>query len=626
MKETSFIKQNKQKWYKFEQMYQQNRRDPDELSRLFIELTDDLSYARTHYPKRSVRVYLNGLAQKVYDRLYRKRRESFRRVGRFWTRSLPLEMYRAKGAMLTAFIVMAIGFVIGWISTIDDPYFLDIIAGDGRVAYEEECIADNKPISVYQTQDESSMFFELVTNNMRVAFTAFVLGILISVGTGFFMVYNGILLGSFLAWYKTAGYLTVAMLTVWLHGVFEISAIIIAGAAGITLGNSILFPGSMSRAQSLLLGAKRGMKIMIGLSPFMISAGFIEAFVSRFGPDMHPAINVLIIGVSFLIILFYFVVYPIIVARKENFDPKLEENPIFIQEKKIEWYRLRTFQDIFNDTFVFYRKGLALFGKAFIFILVGSCVTVYFAFAQSEYYDYQLEWYEKVWVAFSMGEFFNPAIFGAHALLLASNFVAVYHALWVYKRKEHEQEEFRYWPSFFRFYGRHILRALPVALMLLGAAAFVPWFILLLMVFVVPLVFNWALPGIMENKKFFPGISRGMQIAGKSWMSGVGIFCVFLLPTILAAFCPTMIVELFKTEVLGWFIETQTEQPDFIYNVVDGSYYAVIFHFILPLFTLAFGFLYFGTVEKEEAYGMFERLKTFGKKSRVYETADEGTY
>ena len=65
MKETSFIKQNKEKWYKFEQMYQQNQRDPDELSRLFIELTDDLSYARTHYPKRSVRVYLNGLAQKV---------------------------------------------------------------------------------------------------------------------------------------------------------------------------------------------------------------------------------------------------------------------------------------------------------------------------------------------------------------------------------------------------------------------------------------------------------------------------------------------------------------------------------------------------------------------------------
>ena len=73
MKETSFIKQNKEKWHKFEQMYHQNKKDPDELSSLFVELTDDLSYARTHYPKRTVRVYLNGLAQKVYNQLYRKK-------------------------------------------------------------------------------------------------------------------------------------------------------------------------------------------------------------------------------------------------------------------------------------------------------------------------------------------------------------------------------------------------------------------------------------------------------------------------------------------------------------------------------------------------------------------------
>ena len=298
MKETSFIKQNKQKWYKFEQMYQQNRRDPDELSNLFIELTDDLSYARTHYPKRSVRVYLNGLAQKVFDRLYRKRRDSFRKVITFWTTSVPLEMYRAKGTVLTSFIVMAIGFIIGWISTVDDPYFLDVISESSRVAYEEECIAENKPISVYQTQDETSMFFDLVTNNMRVAFIAFVLGMLISIGSGFFMLYNGILLGSFLSFYQYKGYLMVAMMTVWLHGVFEISAIIIAGAAGITLGNSILFPGSMSRSQSMLIGAKRSMKMMIGLTPFMIGAGFIEAFISRFGPDMHWGINILIIGVN----------------------------------------------------------------------------------------------------------------------------------------------------------------------------------------------------------------------------------------------------------------------------------------------------------------------------------------
>lgn len=234
MKETSFINQNKEKWYKFEKMYQQNQRDPDELSRLFIELTDDLSYARTHYPKRSVRVYLNGLSQKVYNKMYRGQRESFKAFWRFWTVSLPLEMYRARTALLISFIVMGIGAVIGIISTLDDPDYLNTIA-PGRVMYEEECIAKDKPISVYQYDGETSMFFELVINNIRVAFMTFVMGILAAVGTGFFLFYNGILLGTFITFYHTKGLLAVCMLTIWLHGSFEIPAIIIAGAAGFTL-------------------------------------------------------------------------------------------------------------------------------------------------------------------------------------------------------------------------------------------------------------------------------------------------------------------------------------------------------------------------------------------------------
>ncbi len=625
MKETSFIKQNKEKWYRFEQMHQQNRKDPEELSKLFTELTDDLSYARTHYPKRSVRVYLNGLAQKVYDRLYRKRREPIKRVFRFWTTSLPLEMYRAKGALLTSFIIMAIGFVIGWISTIDDPMFLNVIEAN-RVEYEEECIAEGKPISVYQTQDETSMFFMLVQNNLRVAFTAFVFGLLVSVGTGFFMLYNGILLGSFLAWYKTAGYLSVAMLTIWLHGVFEISAIIIAGAAGITLGNSILFPGSMSRGQSVIMGAKRGMKMMIGLSPFMIAAGFIEAFVSRYGPDMHWAANMGIILVSFIIIIFYFVIYPIIVARKHNFDPKLEENPIYVKQKKIEWYRLRSFADVFNDTFVFYRKGFALFGKALVLVMISSILTVYMAFTMTEYYDYNLEWFDKASIVFSFWGDFNPWIFAAHTLLFATNFSAVYHALKVYKSGEYEQENFRYWRSFILFYGPNVLRTIVPAALFMAAIALTPWPAHFLVIFLVPMIFNWALAGSMEDKNYFDGIGRGFKIAGKSWMTGIGIFWLSLLPAALALFCPTLIIELFKTEVLSWFIETQVDKPDFVYNVVDGSYYTIMLHMVVPIFTLTYAFLYFNTVEREEAHGLFNRMKLFGTRSRVYETQDEGSY
>ena len=71
MRERKFIEQNKQKWREFERTLESNRKDPDKLSNLFVQITDDLSYSRTFYPNRSVRVYLNNLAQKVFYSIYK---------------------------------------------------------------------------------------------------------------------------------------------------------------------------------------------------------------------------------------------------------------------------------------------------------------------------------------------------------------------------------------------------------------------------------------------------------------------------------------------------------------------------------------------------------------------------
>ena len=66
MRETNFIKQKKDKWIELERTIQQVNPDPDKLNDLFVQITDDLSYSRTFYPNRSVRVYLNGLAQQIF--------------------------------------------------------------------------------------------------------------------------------------------------------------------------------------------------------------------------------------------------------------------------------------------------------------------------------------------------------------------------------------------------------------------------------------------------------------------------------------------------------------------------------------------------------------------------------
>ncbi|MDH5598759.1 MAG: stage II sporulation protein M, partial [Cyclobacteriaceae bacterium] len=110
------------------------------------------------------------------------------------------------------------------------------------------------------------------------------------------------------------GLLLESALTIWIHGTIEIASIIIAGGAGILAGNSILFPGTYTRMDSFRKGMNQGLKIVIGLIPLFIIAGFLESFVTRLF-DMPYILKGLIIGASLYFVLFYFVFYPIKVNK-----------------------------------------------------------------------------------------------------------------------------------------------------------------------------------------------------------------------------------------------------------------------------------------------------------------------
>src|SRR5690606_15344093 len=97
----------------------------------------------------------------------------------------------------------------------------------------------------------------------------------------YFLFYNGVMLGSFQYFFHQRGLLMESALTIWIHGTLEITAIVIAGGAGIVMGNSILFPGTYSRTESLMRGARRGVKIVLGMIPIFLVAAFLESFVTR---------------------------------------------------------------------------------------------------------------------------------------------------------------------------------------------------------------------------------------------------------------------------------------------------------------------------------------------------------
>ncbi|PIE49418.1 MAG: hypothetical protein CSA39_02755 [Flavobacteriales bacterium] len=311
MREVAFVKKNKDRWQLFEDVLSNKKNlDPDRLSELYVEITDDLSYAKTFYPTSNTVVYLNSIASKAHQKIYKTKKESKNRLVSFFKTEFPLLFYKYQRQLLISFLVFAFFSVVGMFSASNEGDFMRYILGDAYVNMTLENIEKGDSMAVYKQEGQGFMAIGITINNIRVAITAFVFGILLSVGTLYVMMQNGIMLGSFLYFFYDKGFLWESSRTIWIHGTIEISAIIVSGCAGLVLGNGLLFPGTYSRLESFKRSAKDGLKILLSTIPFFIVAGFLEGFVTRH-TEMPDGLAIFIIVASLFAMLFYYVYYPI---------------------------------------------------------------------------------------------------------------------------------------------------------------------------------------------------------------------------------------------------------------------------------------------------------------------------
>ena len=306
MREALFLKQNKERWQQYERVPSS---DPDELAERFVQLTDDLAYARTFYPKSKTVSYLNGLASHFHLAIYKNRKEKSNRFVDFWVTELPLTLARYQRQLLYAFLFFMVFFLIGWLSARYDENFVRLILGDDYVNMTIENIEKGDPFGVYKSRDSLMMFLTIAFNNIQVSFWVYVLGIFAGVWTVYLLFTNGIMLGSFEYFFFSKGLGLKSLVVIFVHGTIEISAIIIAGAAGLILGKSWMFPGTFKRMDSLKIGAKDSLKIVLGLVPFFLVAAFLEGFITRH-TEMPLWLSISILAVSVLLIAWYFVIYP----------------------------------------------------------------------------------------------------------------------------------------------------------------------------------------------------------------------------------------------------------------------------------------------------------------------------
>ncbi|MBE2246057.1 MAG: stage II sporulation protein M [Candidatus Competibacteraceae bacterium] len=318
MKEIRFVNTSRERWKMLEDMLAATgKKDPDRLSELYIQLTDDLSYARTYYPDSKTTQYLNGLSAHLHREIYRNKKEDSNRFVYFWTTELPLTIRKYHHIMGLSFIVFFISFTIGWISAENDPGFVRLILGDNYINMTEENILNGQPMDVYGKMREGAMFLYITLNNIYVSFLFFVLGITFGIGTLWRLFSTGIMVGAFLNFFYQKNLLTDAMLAIWMHGTIEISVAVIAGMAGLVLASGIIFPNTYSRMESIKRSAMDGLKIVMGLIPCFIIAGFIESFLTRhYNASVMLSMSVILFSLAFIIT--YFIIYPIYLEKKIN--------------------------------------------------------------------------------------------------------------------------------------------------------------------------------------------------------------------------------------------------------------------------------------------------------------------
>lgn len=318
MREAAFVKQNKEKWIAFEKAINLNSNtNPDELADGYIQLTNDLAYAQTYYEESKTLLYLNALASQAHQKIYKNKKESGNRIFDFWLAEFPFFFKQYQKTLGVAFLIFAVATAIGSLSAINDSTFLRLILGDAYVNETLNNIAKGDPAAIYKGGSEIGTFLGITINNIRVAFLAFAFGVITSIGTAYILFSNGVMLGAFITFFYTKGVFFEANKQIWLHGTIEISVIIVAGCAGLIMGNSILFPKTYSRRVSFMKGAKDGLKVVVSTIPFFIIAGFIEGFITRY-TAMPNWLAFLIIGISLLLILFYYGLYPILLNKKHD--------------------------------------------------------------------------------------------------------------------------------------------------------------------------------------------------------------------------------------------------------------------------------------------------------------------
>ncbi|MEM8903133.1 MAG: stage II sporulation protein M [Actinomycetota bacterium] len=293
-----------------------------ELVGLHADAAADLSWLRTRAPEASALPALTTLVAEAGAIVHHDDGGGARpAIGTFFVRTFPAAVWHHRRFVVAAAVfLLAPGLLIGaWLAVSDDA-----VEASAPEAVREAYITED--FEAYYSSEPAGQFAtEVFVNNVQVAILAFAAGALLCVPTVALLAFNGANVGVAGGLFHHAGEAPRFWGLILPHGLLELSAVVIAGAAGLALGWSIVVPGDRRRADALAAEGRRSVSIVLGLVVAFGIAGAIEGFVT---PSGLPTWARLAIGAGVWLLFCAYIVLGGVAAARHGLTGLLGERPV----------------------------------------------------------------------------------------------------------------------------------------------------------------------------------------------------------------------------------------------------------------------------------------------------------
>ncbi len=308
MNQSTFVSRRSPAWQELERLLRRGvrRLRPDEiesLGKLYRTTTSDLAYAQGRGYDSTLLEYLNRTVARSHALVYAGTSESgLRRIADFYGRTFPQEFRRSLPyfAICTALTVACA--VVAYVLVRSHP-------NDAYALLPNFLVSENIRKSLHdsnfavEASFAPAMSAAIIANNVKVAIIAFAGCITLGAATIWIIATNGVMLGGMGALFTNAGFGRDFWATIAPHGVIELTAIQIAGAAGLLVAAAMIYPGRMRRRDLIVANARRAGTLIVGVASMLVVAGTIEAFVS---PRRLPESVRIAVGLATAIVLLYY--------------------------------------------------------------------------------------------------------------------------------------------------------------------------------------------------------------------------------------------------------------------------------------------------------------------------------